>query len=195
MNTNSLRLIEDVTINSGVLSFLEIAQDTIYLDFINVELGNPKTEEEITLSIRFGDNSFIAFFYNDIWDLEFLSDFNHRNQKIETPLNFKVNQIRFLDFEYLRHIIGKYNKNKSITLIRDFNVNNIITDFFLILEFDNMAIAVGANQLNFFTQSEKLDDAILKELSNQWMRYLLEYKSKRNILKKDPICEKYLKEE
>lgn len=195
MNTNSLRLIEDVTINSGVLSFLEIAQDTIYLDFINVELGNPKTEEEITLSIRFGDNSFIAFFYNDIWDLEFLSDFNHRNQKIETPLNFKVNQIRFLDFKYLQHIIGKYNKNKSITLIRDFNVNNIITDFFLILEFDNMAIAVGANQLNFFTQSEKLDDAILKELSNQWMRYLLEYKSKRNILKKDLICEKYLKEE
>lgn len=61
MNTNSLRLIEDITINSGVLSFLEIAQDTIYLDFINVELGNPKTEEEITLSIRFGDNSFIAF--------------------------------------------------------------------------------------------------------------------------------------
>lgn len=195
MNTNSLRLIEDVTINSGVLSFLEIAQDTIYLDFINVELGNPKTEEEITLSIGFGDNSFIAFFYNDIWDLEFLSDFNHRNQKIETPLNFKVNQIRFLDFKYLQHIIGKYNKNKSITLIRDFNVNNIITDFFLILEFDNMAIAVGANQLNFFTQSEKLDDAILKELSNQWMRYLLEYKSKRNILKKDLICEKYLKEE
>lgn len=195
MNTNSLRLIEDVTINSGVLSFLEIAQDTIYLDFINVELGNPKTEEEITLSIRFGDNSFIAFFYNDIWDLEFLSDFNHRNQKIETPLNFKVNQIRFLDFKYLQHIIGKYNKNKSITLIRNFNVNNIITDFFLILEFDNMAIAVGANQLNFFTQSEKLDDAVLKELSNQWMRYLLEYKSKRNILKKDSICEKYLKEE
>lgn len=195
MNTNSLRLIEDVTINSGVLSFLEIAQDTIYLDFINVELGNPKTEEEITLSIRFGDNSFIAFFYNDIWDLEFLSDFNHRNQKIETPLNFKVNQIRFLDFKYLRHIIGKYNKNKSITLIRDFNVNNIITDFFLILEFDNMAIAVGANHLDFFTKSEKLDDDLLKELSNQWMRYLLEYKSKRNILNKDPICEKYLKEE
>lgn len=195
MNTNSLRLIEEVTINSGVWSFLEVAQDTIYLDFINLELGNPKTEEELSLSIRFGDDSFIIFFYNNIWDLEFISDFNHKDQKIETPINLKVKQIRFLDFQYLHQIINKYNKNKPITLIKDFNINNIINDFFLILEFDNLAIAVGANQLNFFTQSEKLDDDSLKELSNQWMRYLLEYKSQRNILKKDPICEKYLKEE
>lgn len=195
MNINSLRRIEEVIINSGILSFLEIAQDTIYLDFINVELGNPKTEEEFSLSIRFGDNSFIAFFYNNIWDLKFLSEFNHNDQKIETQLNFKVNQIRFLDFPYLHHIIRKYNKNKSVTLIKDFDITNIRNDFFLIMEFDNIAMAVGSNQLDFFTKSEKLDDDILKELSNQWMRYLLEYKSKRNILNKDPICEKYLKEE
>lgn len=40
MNSKSLRLIEDVVINSGKWVSLEMAQDSIYLHFIDVELGN-----------------------------------------------------------------------------------------------------------------------------------------------------------
>ena len=57
------------------------------------------------------------------------------------------------------------------------------------MEFDELAMVVGANQMDFFSQSEKLDDYTLKELSNQWVRYFLRYQSKRNIINKDSICE------
>lgn len=195
MNTGSLRRIEEVIINSGIWSFLEMAQDTIYLDFINVELGNPKEDEELSLSVRFADDSFIMFFYDNIWDLEFLHDFDHNNLRIDTSLNFKVNRIKFLDFEYLYQISDRYSKSKLISTVEDFDINNIRNDFFLIFEIDNVAIVVGGNQLDFFSKSEKLDDHILRELSNQWMLYFLEYKSQRSILNRDKMCETHLKGE
>ncbi len=194
MNTGSLRRIEEVIINSGIWSFLEISQDTIYLDFINVELGNPKDGGEMSLSVRFADDSFIMFFYNNIWDLEFLHDFDHKNLRIDTSLNFKVNKIKFLDFEYLYQISDRYGKNKLLSTVDDFDINNIRNDFFLIFEIDNVAIVVGGNQLDFFSESEKLDDYILRELSNQWMLYFLEYKSQRSILNRDKMCEIHIRE-
>ena len=45
MNSKSLRLIEDVVINSGKWVSLEMAQDSIYLHFIDVELGKPHGDE------------------------------------------------------------------------------------------------------------------------------------------------------
>jgi len=44
--------------------------------------------------------------------------------------------------------------------------------------------------MDFFTPTSRLDDNILKELSNQWMLYFLTYHQKRNIIK-DPMCEKH----
>ena len=80
-------------------------------------------------------------------------------------------------------------KDKIISLYKDFDLENLRCDFFLLLEFDELAMVVGANQMDFFSQSEKLDDYTLKELSNQWVRYFLRYQSKRNIINKDSICE------
>ena len=42
----------------------------------------------------------------------------------------------------------------------------------------------------FFTKEERLDDASLRELSNQWMLYFLKYHLKRNLIK-DPMCENH----
>ena len=52
LNTDSLRRIEEVSISSGKLSFLEIAQDTIYLDIKDVELGDPEVHEELVLYLE-----------------------------------------------------------------------------------------------------------------------------------------------
>lgn len=172
---------------------MEIAQDTIYLDFINVELGNPKMDDELSLSVRFADDSFIMFFYDNIWDLEFLSDFNHNDVRIDVDLDFKVKRFRFLDFEYLHQIMDRYSKSKLISLMDGFDITNIRNDFFLIFEVDGLAVVIGGNQLDFFSKSEKLDGSVLKELSNQWMLYFLEYKSQRSILNRDPMCEIHLK--
>ena len=49
MKSDSLRLIEDVCSNYAKLSFIEISEDSIYLDFIDVELGLPKSDREIPI--------------------------------------------------------------------------------------------------------------------------------------------------
>ena len=62
MNTRSLKLIRDVIINSGKWTSIEIAQDSIYLEFKDIELGKPKANEDMSLTVRFAGDSFSLFF-------------------------------------------------------------------------------------------------------------------------------------
>ena len=57
MNVRSLKLIRDVIINSGKWTSIEIAQDSVYLEFKDVELGTPKHDEEFSLTVRFAEDS------------------------------------------------------------------------------------------------------------------------------------------
>ena len=60
MMKKSLELIHDVVINSGKISSIEISQDSIYLDFRDVELGTPKFDDDFFLTVRFASESFIT---------------------------------------------------------------------------------------------------------------------------------------
>ena len=46
MNMRSLKLIHDVIVNSGKWTSIEMAQDSIYIEFKDVELGVPKETED-----------------------------------------------------------------------------------------------------------------------------------------------------
>lgn len=190
MNSKSLRLIEDVVINSGKWVSLEMAQDSIYLHFIDVELGKPHGDDTFSLITRFGENSFISVFYNDIRDIDFLSHYNFKHQILSEDFTYKIKSIKFIDFEFLNVFFTKYEKHKEITNINDFNIHNIRNDFFLMFETENLAIVVGGDKMDFFFEYERLDDDNLKELSNKWMLYFLNYHLKRNIIK-DPMCENH----
>lgn len=190
MRTDSLKLIEEVISNFAKLSSIEISDESIYLEFIDVELGVPKSSEDLSLSMRFANNSFISFFYDNIWDIDFLSKFSYKNHYLHEDLILEVRKIKFLDFEYLNTFFHNYSHYKNFVDDKDFDVHNIRCDFFCLIELGNIAIVVGGNQMDFFTPYERLDDDILKELSNQWMMYYLEYHQKRNILK-DPMCENH----
>lgn len=190
MKARSLKLIEEVIINSGKFSSLEISQDSIYIEFRDVELGAPKGDEDLTLTIRFGEDSFISVFYNNIWDVDFLSGYDFKRQMLSTRTDLKVKSIRFIDFEYLNKIFSDYSKEKSISSVEDFSIHNIRNDFFVLFETEEIAVVAGGNQMDFFTANERIDDDILKELSNQWILYLLEYHMKRKLIK-DPMCENH----
>ena len=190
MNIRSLKLIRDVIINSGKWTSIEIAQDSIYIEFRDVELGVPNESEDFSLTVRFAVDSFITAFYNNIWDIEFLAKYNFKDQLLSEYVSFKVNDIKFVDFEYLNKFFYKYKKEKTISVVEDFDIHNIRNDFFMLVELDEIAIAVGGDQMDFFTNHERLDDASLRELSNQWMLYFLKYHLKRNIIK-DPMCENH----
>ncbi|WP_296887157.1 hypothetical protein [uncultured Methanobrevibacter sp.] len=190
MKSNSLKLIEDVVGNFAKLASVEISEDSIYLEFIDVELGVPKNDDDLTLSMRFAKNSFLTVFYDNIWDIDFVSHFNYRNHFLQEDVLLDVRKIRFLDFEYLNTFFYNYSKQKDFTLDKEFDVHNIRCDFFCLIEFGDVAIAVGGNEMDFFTPNQRLDDGLLKELSNQWMMYYLTYHQKRNIIK-DPMCENH----
>ena len=184
MNSKSLNLIEEVITSFGMWDSLEIAQDSIYLEFSDVELGNPKYNDSLNLSFRFSDKSFIVFFYNNIWDAEFLANFDFKNHFINEDFVLKVEKIKFLDFEYLNTFFYNYAKDKVLSLDGEFDIHNIRNDFFVLLETEELAIAVGGNEMDFFFNDLKLDDDSLKELSNQWILYFLKYRLKRNIIMK-----------
>lgn len=190
MNIRSLKLIRDVIINSGKLTSVEIAQDSIYLEFKDVELGVPKESEDFSLTVRFASNSFLSAFYNNIWDIDFLAKYNFKNQILSEEVLYDIVDIKFIDFEYLNTFFYDYKKIKTITVVEDFSIHNIRNDFFMLIKTKEIAIVVGGDQMDFFSPFEKLDDASLRELSNQWMLYFLKYHLKRNLIK-DPMCENH----
>ena len=190
MNVRSLKLIREVMINSSKLTSVEIAQDSIYLEFKDVELGVPKESEDFPLTVRFAVDSFITAFYNNIWDIDFLAKYNFKNQILSEEVLYDIVEVKFIDFEYLNTFFYNFKKEKTISVVDDFDIHNIRNDFFMLIETKEMAIAVGGNQIDFFTKYEKLDDASLRELSNQWMLSFLKYHLKRNIVK-NPVFENH----
>lgn len=191
MNSRSLKLIRDVIVNSGKLVSVEISQDSIYLEFRDVELGVPKETEDFTLTVRFAVDSFITIFYDNIWDIDFLAKYNFKNRLLSEEVLFDVDDIKFVDFEYLNTFFYDFKKEKTISVVDDFDIHNIRNDFFILIRAKEIAIVVGGNQMDFFTKEERLDDSSLRELSNQWMLYFLKYHQKRNILIRDPMCENH----
>lgn len=189
MNTRSLKLIRDVMINSGKWTSIEVSQDSIYLGFKNVELGNPKSGD-MSLTVRFAEDSFLSVFYNNIWDVDFLSRYDFKNHLLSEEFSYDVKEVKFIDFEYLNTFFARYKSEKTISVDEEFSIHNIRNDFFMLVETKNLAFAVGGNQMDFFTPFERLDDASLRELSNDWMLYFLNYHLKRNIIK-DPMCENH----
>ncbi|WP_407375412.1 hypothetical protein [Methanobrevibacter sp.] len=190
MNVRSLKLIRDVIINSGKITSIEIAQDSIYIEFKDVELGVPKESEDFPLTVRFAVDSFITAFYNNIWDIDFLAKYDFKNQLLSEEVYLDVVDVRFIDFEYLNKFFYNFKKEKTISVVDDFSIHNIRNDFFMLIETKEIAIAVGGDQMDFFTKYEKLDDASLRELSNEWMLYFLKYHLKRNLIK-NPMCENH----
>lgn len=190
MNVRSLKLIREVMTNSGILTSVEISQDSIYLEFKDVELGVPKESEDFPLIVRFASESFFTVFYNNIWDIDFLAKYNFKNQLLSEEVLYDIVEVKFIDFEYLNTFFYNYKKEKTISVVEDFDIHNIRNDFFMLIETKEIAIVVGGNQMDFFTKFERLDDDSLRELSNQWMLSFLKYHLKRNIIK-NPIYENH----
>lgn len=190
MNIRSLKLIRDVMINSGKWISVEVSQDSIYLEFMDVELGTPKETENFTLTVRFAVDSFFTIFYNNIWDIDFLSRYDYKNDLLSEQVRFDIEDVKFVDFEYLNTFFHDYKREKTISVVDDFSIHNIRNDFFMLIKTKEVAVAVGGDQMDFFTKYERLDDASLRELSNQWMLFFLKYHLKRNIIK-NPMCENH----
>jgi len=119
-----------------------------------------------------------------------MSGYNFKHQLLSEEVYFEVKDIKFIDFEYLNTFFYNFKKEKTISSVDDFDIHNIRNDFFMLVETKDIVFVVGGNQMDFFSPFERLDDASLRELSNQWMLYFLNYHMKRNLIK-DPMCENH----
>ena len=109
MNRRSLKLIREVMINSSRWTSIEVSQDSIYLQFRDVELGTPRSDESFSLVVRFAEDSFFTVFYKNIWDIEFLSRYNYKYNLLSEEFAYNVKNVEFTDFKYLNKFFKKLN--------------------------------------------------------------------------------------
>lgn len=190
MKQKTLNLMEEAISSAGRWTWIELANDSLYLDFADVQLYKHTIEKYTKhsgeIAIRLADNVFFAIFFNDVKDIEVIQSQNDFSYKISE------NGLKFQDFDFFKKIWDDYNF-KEILLGKSSDFSKIEEfDFLLIAVFENISIACGANQLNFFNDFESLNDDDIKKLSNQWWVYWVDYwKSKKthNKYEYDPACE------
>lgn len=203
-----MEIIEEVS-SQGIWTWLEFDNNSnsIYLEFENLKLADFSIDNTVKdngdLVIRFGNNIFCSVFYDDIENFDFLNinkqifdKLFYSNYKLTdldnsyffTEFSKKISKLKFQDYDLLKEIINKYGNRKDLIQ----NSIQLDTDFILVLECDNIAIAVGGNFVNTFNDSESLNSDDIKRLSNKWILYYLDYWDKKgteNAYNKDLLCE------
>ena len=216
MNNRSKEIIEEA-ISQGKWVWLEIDDNSnsLYLEFENLKLSSQPILDNSyrgELAIRFGQNIFLALFFNKKEDLGFLN-FNEEyfNQIISSDIKLrdkfpyfyqefykKVTGFKFQDFDYLNQIIERYENKVILVDKREENDKDITEketyDFLLSFECEDIAVAVGGDYINCFNDFEALDDDEIKRVSNNWMVYYLDYWNKKGTDKEyeeDLLCEEF----
>ena len=209
MNNRSKEIIEEA-ISQGKWVWLEIDDNSnsLYLEFENLKLSSrPILDNSYRgeLAIRFGQNIYLALFFNEKEDLDFLRfGRDYLNQLLDSneylserypyfyqEFSKKVTRFKFQDYDYLKEITEKYNFKKVFADKRNENEN---FDFLLSFECGDMAIAVGGDYINCFNDFEALDDDEIKRVSNNWMMYYMDYWNKKGTDKEydvDLLCEEF----
>ena len=209
MNNRSKEIIEEA-ISQGKWVWLEIDDNSnsLYLEFENLKLSSrPILDNSYRgeLAIRFGQNIYLALFFNKKEDLDFLRfGKDYLNQLLDSneclserypyfyqEFSKKVTRFKFQDYDYLKEITEKYNFKK---VFADKRKENEDFDFLLSFECEDIAIAVGGDYINCFNDFEALNDDEIKRVSNNWMMYYLDYWNKKGTDKEyeeDLLCEEF----
>lgn len=216
MNTRSKEIIEEA-ISQGLWTWLEIDNNSnsLYLEFENLKLSSRPIFDNSyrgELAIRFGQNIYLALFFNKKEDLGFLrfnEDFINQliNEDIKLTDKFpyfyqefskRLIKFKFQDFDYLNEIISKYSIKMDLVDNRkqkenDLNENESY-DFLLCFECEDVAVIVGGDFINCFNDFESLNDDEIKRVSNNWILYYLDYWNKKGTDKEyeeDLRCEEF----
>ena len=216
MNTRSKEIIEEA-ISQGLWTWLEIDNNSnsLYLEFENLKLSSRPifaNSYRGELAIRFGQNIYLALFFNKKEDLGFLrfnEDFINQliNEDIKLTDKFpyfyqefskRLIKFKFQDFDYLNEIISKYSIKMDLVDNRkqkenDLNENESY-DFLLCFECEDVAVIVGGDFINCFNDFESLNDDEIKRVSNNWILYYLDYWNKKGTDKEyeeDLRCEEF----
>jgi len=173
MKQKTLRLMEEAISSAGRWTWLELATDSIQLEFEDVQLYKPSLEKydkhSSEIAIRLADNVFFTLFYNNDNDINFLESLDDFSYKISNE------GLKFQDFDFFKKIANYYNHRKTLVGKSFEDDYEMEVDFLVVITFEDIAIICAANQLNFFNDFETLNDEDIKRLSNQWWVYWMDY--------------------
>lgn len=209
MNNRSREIIEEA-ISQGKWTWLEIDSNSnsLYLEFENLKMSSQSIFDNSyrgELAIRFGQNIYLALFFEKKEDLDFLRiNENHFNDLINSnshitewfPYFYQefsrdIIKFKFQDYAYLNEIMENYTNKVELVDLSNDNKNY---DFLLSFECENIAIAVGGDFVNCFNDFESLNDDEIKRVSNNWILYYLDYWNRKGTDKEydeDPLCEEF----
>jgi hypothetical protein len=178
---------------------ISLADNTFFTIFYNdiKDINFIESREDFSYKISYEGLKFQDFEFVK----KIVEDFKFYKRIIKTPdSNINVNNISNINNNYnknLNKISNKVNNNIDLNNINNkINNNNIVineeVDFLLAVSFEKFALVAGANHLYFFNEFESLNATDIKELSNQWWVYWVNYwKAKKTDIgyEYDPACE------
>lgn len=179
---------------AGKWTWMEIANDSVQLEFEDVQLYSPKLNilksHSSIMAIRLANNAFFKFFYNDSKNEEFETVFLDPFYEISYNLDSK--NFKFQNFNLLETIENNYKYQKDFFANSKNNIENGEIDFLLCFITDNVAVVTGGNEIQFFNEFNILNEERIKSLSNRWWVYWVDYWKKKNTpyeYEYDPACE------
>lgn len=174
MKIQNLKLIEEIIATCGNWTSLEITPDSIYLEFSNTQIYNDDYPNSTELVLRFGENTILNIYYNDIYDIKKLinKDNTLNNSFKEFSFKLKKDEFKFQNINYTQTLKKQYQKYLKLN-------NNENSDFTLSFKLEKFAITVGGDLLNLFNDFESLTESDIKKLSNKWCREYLNYHNKK----------------
>ena len=183
---------EEAISAAGNWSWIEIAFDSIQLEFKNVQLYSPKFNHFDThssfIAIRLANNTFFKLFYNEKKDIE--KDFFNLDH--DFSYNLKSKNFKFQDFKLFESIKENYQFHKDLCGNSEKEIKNGEIDFLVCFITDEVAVATGGNQIQFFNEYNLLNDEEIKKLSNKWWVYWVDYwKKEKGYFEYDSACEVY----
>ena len=168
--------------SAGEWIWMEIANDSIQLEFKNVQLYGPKLKESephsSTIAIRLANNVFFKIFHNENNNEDFEKQFF--NRFFEKPYNLNNNYFKFQDFELFDKLKNDFPCEKDLMVNSKDNIKNGGIDFLLCFTTEGVGVATGGNQIQFFNEFNILNDEEILKLSNKWWVYYVDYWKKKN---------------
>ena len=170
MKQRTLNLMQEAISAVGNWTWMEIANDSIQLEFDNVQLYSPKLNKfdnySSILAIRFSDNVFFKLFYNEINGIECEKDFF--NLRGDVSYKLKSENFKFQDFELFEALKNDYSFQRDLMGNSFKKIKNGEIDFLLCFTTEKIGVATGGNQIQFFNEFNLLNEEEIKKLSNKW---------------------------
>lgn len=206
MNKKSLSILKEAISTAGKWTYWETSNDSFTLEFEDVQLYDHFLDELDTfssiISLRFSSNAFLSFFDNNGISSNYSNNYSSSdywfNNFIISDSPFKLNSCSFdfQNFDLINNIKNRFTTTNNF-LDNSNSESNLDVDYILAFcsnnsdnnnshkyNKNNVAVVCGANNIECIDSNGILSDNDIKNRSNRWIIYCIDYWKNKNNNKK-----------